>query len=217
MMKRDGHRPERHAGEERTIVQQHVGRTAARFLQMHEIEVAEDPVDREHQRQPEIVRVELRHRLGADRVDHVGDERRRGDDRDHLVEQVRAVFLEDRAMAGRPVRQEDQLVAPLAQRQEQRAQHRQDEQPVADRHVDRDRAGHGAQHEADGNRQHVDDHHVLQRAGIQHQQREIGDRHEREGRAQQLGRAERGGRRAAPPCRSPARATRRPTRSADAA
>ena len=184
-------RPERHAGEQRPIVEQRVGRTAAAFLQVHEIEVTEDPVDREHERQPEIVRVELLHGLGTDRVDHVGHQRRRGDDRDHLVEQVRAVFLENRPVPGRAVRQQHQLVPALAQRQEQRPQHRQDEQPVADRDVDRDRAGDGAQHEADGNRQHVDDDHVFQRAGIDDEQREVGQRDQREGRPEEVGRAER--------------------------
>ena len=85
-------------------------------------------------------------------------------------------------------------------------------------HVDRDRAGDRAQHEADGDRQHVDDDDVLERAGIQREQRDVAERDERERRAEQR----------TPPPSAPAaeqrrraerqpRATRRPTRSADAA
>ena len=99
------------------------------------------------------------------------DQRRRRDDGDHLVEQVRAVFLEDRPVPGGPVGEQDQFVPPLAQREKQRQQDRQDQQPVADRDVDRDRAGDRAQHEPDRDRQHVDDDDVLERPGIECEQR----------------------------------------------
>ena len=52
-------------------------------------------------------------------------------------------------MGRRAVGQQDELVPPLGQRDEQRQQDRADEQPVADRDVDRHRAGDRAQHEAD--------------------------------------------------------------------
>ena len=76
-------------------------------------------------------------------------------------------------MAGRAVGEQHQLVPPLAERQEQRQQDRQDVEPVADRHVDHHGAGRGAQHEPDRDRQHVDDDDVLQRAGVERQQRQV--------------------------------------------
>ena len=76
-------------------------------------------------------------------------------------------------MAGRAVGEQHELVAAFRQRDEQRQQDRADEQPVADLHVDRDGAGHRAQHEPDGDRQHVDDDDVLERAGVEREQRQI--------------------------------------------
>ena len=73
-------------------------------------------------------------------------------------------------MAGRAVGKQHQLVAPLAERQEQRQQDREDVEPVADRDVDRHGARGRAQHEADRDRQHVENDDVLQLAGVQRQQ-----------------------------------------------
>ena len=159
----DRERPQRDAGQQRPVVLQQVGRTAATLFLMDEVEIPEYPVEREDQREAEVIGVELLHRLGADRVDHIRDERRRGDDADHLVEQVGTVFLQDRPVAGSAVCEQDQLVAALAEREEQREQQDQDQQPVADRHVDGDRAARRAQHEADRDHQDVDDDDMLQR------------------------------------------------------
>ena len=140
---------------------------------MHQIKIAEDAVEREGQRQHQAVCSELLHRLRADRVERIGDDRGRRHDRDHLVEQVRAVFLQDPAMAGRAVCEQHQFVPPLAEREEQRAENRQHVQPVADRHVDGDGARHRPQHESDRDRQHVEDHDVLERRRIQREQHDV--------------------------------------------
>ena len=77
-------------------------------------------------------------------------------------------------MAGGAVRQQHQFVPPLRQRDEQREQDRADEQPVADDDVDGDGACDGAQHETDGERQHVENHDVLQGTRVQQLQAEVG-------------------------------------------
>ena len=156
---------------------------------MHQVKVPEDPVERKRQRESEQIRVELLDGFRAHGVERVGDQRGGGDDGDHLVEQVRAVFLEYSPVAGRAVREEHEFVPPLAEREKQREQDRQHVQPVADRDVDDDRTGRGTHHETDGNRQHVDDHDVLQRARVEREQRDVRRREE----AKQGPQPERGG------------------------
>ncbi len=85
-------------------------------------------------------------------------------------------------MAGRAVGEEHELVAPLAQREEQRQQDRQDQQPVADADVDHDGARRRAQHEADRYGQHVDDDDVLQRPGVEGEQADVRRAEQAEGR-----------------------------------
>ena len=63
----------------------------------------------------------------------------------------------------RLVGEKHELVTALAERQEQRPEDRDEQQPVADRHVDDHRAGRRAKHEPDRDREHVDDDDVLQR------------------------------------------------------
>ena len=65
-------------------------------------------------------------------------------------------------MARRAVGEQHDLVPAFRQRNEQRQQNRADEQPMADLDVDRHRSADRPQHEADRNRQHVDDDDVLQ-------------------------------------------------------
>ena len=64
-------------------------------------------------------------------------------------------------MRDRVVAERDQLVAPARQHQEQRQHERDEDQPRRYLDIDRDAAGECAQHEADRNRDHVDDHLVL--------------------------------------------------------
>ena len=54
-------------------------------------------------------------------------------------------------------------MAALAEREKQRQQRRADEQPVADRDIDRHGAGNRTKDESCRDHQHVDDHDVLQR------------------------------------------------------
>ena len=68
----------------------------------------------------------------------------------------------------------------LRERDEERQQNRADEEPVADLDVDGDGTGHRAQHEADGDRQHVDDDDVLEPAGVRELEHEIDRRDDRE-------------------------------------
>ena len=112
-------------------------------------------------------------RFRADCVERVGNQRRRRDHRDHLVEQVRRVVAEDRPVVGRRVGQQRQLVPPLAQGDEQREQRRAHQQPMADGHGDRRRAGRRPQREARGDRQHVENDDVLQERRVGDQQHEI--------------------------------------------
>ena len=69
--------------------------------------------------------------------------------------------------------QQRQLVTPLAEAEEQRPQDRADEQPLAHRHRDHGRARRGAEHEADRDRQHIENHDVLQHARIRGEQRHV--------------------------------------------
>ncbi len=96
-------------------------------------------------------------------------------------------------MARRTIGQQHELVATLAEREEQRQQDRQHVQPVADRHVDGHGPGGRPQHEPDRDREHVDDDDVLQRTGVERQQRHVRGRQHAEQRAQQVRAAERRG------------------------
>ena len=60
------------------------------------------------------------------------------------------------------VGEQHDLVTPLRERDEQRQQNGADDEPMADFDVHRDRAADRAQHEADGDRQHVEDDDVLE-------------------------------------------------------
>ena len=100
-------------------------------------------------------------------------------------------------MADRAIGQQHQLLPPLAECEKQRAEQRQQQQPVADRHVDRDGPRRRPQDESDRDRQHVEDHDVLEPAEYsassttydggdgakRHAQRERGaERHDRDHR-----------------------------------
>ena len=116
---------------------------------------------------------------------------RSGRDSDHLVEQVRTVLAQNRPMGGGAVRQQDDLVPALGERNEQRQQNRADKQPVTDRHIDRHGARSGAKDEADGNRQHIQNHHVLQEHRVQRVQRDVADGNQEEPPAERQRAAER--------------------------
>ncbi len=98
-----------------------------------------------------------------DRIEDVRDQRGRGHDGNHLVEQVRAVLAEDRAVFRGPVGEQHQFVTALAQRQEEGQQGRIHQQPVADRHADGNGPGGRAQHEPHRDCQHVENDDVLER------------------------------------------------------
>ena len=117
------------------------GRTSAAALLVHQIEISEDAVEHKRNGQAQPGRAQPLGRLGARRIDAIGHQRGGGDDGNHLVEKIRAVFLEDRPVVGRAVGEQRQLVPALAQDQEQGEQRRADEQPVADRHRHGDGAG----------------------------------------------------------------------------
>lgn len=69
-------------------------------------------------------------------------------------------------MVTRRIRQYLELVATLREALEEREEDRGQVEIGQDRHVDRRAAGQNTQHEATRDRQHVDDHHVLDREGI---------------------------------------------------
>ena len=70
-------------------------------------------------------------------------------------------------MAPSVVGQRNQLGPPLAQAEEEREQEHEQQEPVAERDVDGDRAAVRTQHEAAGEHNHVQDHDVLQRERVQ--------------------------------------------------
>jgi hypothetical protein len=70
-------------------------------------------------------------------------------------------------MTGRIIGQQHQLVSALGQRDEQREKNRTDEQPMADDDIEHNGARHRAHHESYGNRQHIDDDDVFQRARVE--------------------------------------------------
>ena len=126
--------------------------------------------------------MELGHRLRRHRVERVGRHRGGRHHRHHLIEQARAVLGQDRPVARRARLQREHLVPALAEGQEQRQQDGADQKPPGDRHVDDQRAGHRAQHEAAGHHQDVHDDHVLEPRRVRHQQHHVGDRGGREAR-----------------------------------
>ena len=76
-------------------------------------------------------------------------------------------------MSRRGAGQQRQLVTPLAEAEEQRQQDRADEQPLAHRHRDRGGSRGGAEDEADRNRQHIENHDVLEHARVPGEQAEV--------------------------------------------
>ena len=155
--------PEGDAGKQRSIVQQQIGGTAAQLALVHEIQVAKDSIQRERNRQAQPGRAELLLRLRADRVKDVRDQSGRRDDGDHLIEKIRGILTENRPMTGGLIGQQHQFVPALGQRDEQREQNRTDKQPMADDDVEHHGARHRPHHEANGNRQHIDDDDMFQR------------------------------------------------------
>src|SRR5262245_15666212 len=87
-------RPEGDADEQGPIVQQRVGRVAATLPLMNEIEISEYAVERKRHGENQMFGPELLNRFGTDRIERVREQRGRGDDSDHLIEKVRAVFRE---------------------------------------------------------------------------------------------------------------------------
>src|SRR5438045_1129653 len=92
------HHPEDDAGQQRAVVEQQVAGAATTFALMHEIEVAEDSVHSERNGQAQPRGAELLLGLRTDRVKDVSDQRRCGDDTDHLIKKVRRVLVENRSM-----------------------------------------------------------------------------------------------------------------------
>ena len=135
---------------------------AAQLAPVEQVEVAEDPVEHEGQRERQEARVELAHGLRRHRVEGIRGHGGRGDDRDHLVEEALAVLGEDGPMGGRRPVERQVFLPPLAEGQEQGDQDRADHQPAGDVDVHGLGAGDGAEHEAHGHRQHVEDHDVLE-------------------------------------------------------
>ena len=82
-------------------------------------------------------------------------------------------------------------MAALGEGQEEREQDRAHEQPVAEHHLDGQRARHRAQDEADRDREHVEDHDVLEAEGVGEVQGEVAERAEEEARAEGPGDARR--------------------------
>src|SRR5947209_10597875 len=145
--------PERHAREQRSIRDKQLRRAPAALALVNQIQISKNPVQGEWNRHPQPRRAELLFSLRADRVEHVRQERRARDDRNHLIEQIGTVLAEDLAVARRAAGEEHEFVPPLRQRDEQGHQDRAYEQPVADLDANGYGAGHGAQHESDRNRQ----------------------------------------------------------------
>ena len=182
--------PEQRIGQERAVAQEQVGGIAAQLATVEQVEVAEDPVEHEGQRDRQEARVEFPHGLRRHRVQGVRGHGRRGDDRDHLVEEALAVLGEHRPMGGRRPVERQVFLPPLAERQEQGDQDRADHEPAGDVDVHGLGAGDGAEHEADGHRQHVEDHDVLEPERIRHEEHAVGERDHPEPQRQAKRRAE---------------------------
>src|SRR5260221_12413456 len=71
----DRERPQRHARQERTVVQEQIGRAPSAVTPMNKIEIAKDPIQRERNRQLEPGGAELGLCLRADRVKDVRNQR----------------------------------------------------------------------------------------------------------------------------------------------
>src|SRR5438034_822870 len=74
----DGGDPARRVDQQRAVVEEQLRRVAAELAAIQQIEVAEDPVQDERQRDRQELRVELGHRLRRHRVERVGGHRGRG-------------------------------------------------------------------------------------------------------------------------------------------
>ncbi len=155
--------------------------------------VSEDPVQRKRDGPEQPIGAELGHGFGRNRVKRVGKQGGGRDDPDHLVEQVWAVFRQAGAVAPGAVRERHELGPTLAQRQKQRQQQHQQEEPVAELHLDGHRAPERAKHEAPGDREHVEDDHVLDRHRVQREEREVGQRDDPEVAIDPEPHADRGG------------------------
>ena len=82
--------------------------------------------------------------------------------------------------------------------------------------VDRDRPGHRAEHEPDGNRQHVDDDDVLERARVERQECQVSGRDGEEGQPERERTRQGETRRARSPTSAPPAPAARRTQSAGA-
>jgi len=73
--------------------------------------------------------VELLPHLRRDRVDRVGEDGRGRHDRDHLIEEVRAVIAEGLAVRPGFAFEQNDLVAPFAEAEEEGEEKRADHEP----------------------------------------------------------------------------------------
>ena len=115
--------------QNRAVVQQDLFRTTARIFLVNEVEITENAVENKRNRVLESVSAELGNSVIGNGVEHVGNECAGRYNRDHVIEQLGAVFMQDFTMMHGVVFQQHQFVAALAQRQKQRKQQCTEEKP----------------------------------------------------------------------------------------
>ena len=165
--------------QNRRISEEHVFRLLPDVVPVEQLQVPKDTEDDERQGRNERQRV-----ARGDRVERIGDDRRPGDRGEQLIDERDRVPLEHRAARRAVGADEHQLRPPLAERQEQRQQSRADEEPRRDDDIDGNGARGSTDHEEGRDRQHVDEHDMLQLRRVGRLKKDEADETEERGKAE---------------------------------
>jgi len=176
---RRGDRPGGHGDEQLSVGEQHALRLLAEVVAMDEHEVAADGEEDERDRHRHRLRVARR-----ERVRRVREQRRRGHDRDEPVDEADRVPLEHPPSRRPGGSYEHELTAPLRESEEEREERSAEQQPPGDLDRDRLRPRGRPDHEEAGDREHVERRDVLDAEAVARLEREEGDDHPGDAKAE---------------------------------
>ena len=160
---------------------------------MDQVQVAEDAEEHERHRPDQAVVAEAHDGLVGRRVEGVGQQGRRRHDVHHLVQERRAVVIENRPLFAGVGRKQHEFVTALGEAQKQRQEDRAEQQPGGHRDPDRGRSDHHPDDVTAREHHHVDDHDLLQPEAVEQVRQQVEADQQRGLPVERPGRDQRGG------------------------
>ena len=161
------------------VAQQFLRRIAAPALTMQPPQVAQDAVHHKGNGHHQAARAVQGDGFRTHGVERIGNNGAGGGNGDELVEHGGGVVLQHAAMTGRFLQQSIQLGAAFGETEEQRHHQAAQQEPVRRRDVDAERAGKNAQHEAGGDDEDIQNHHMLETEAVTQIHHHIGQKQPR--------------------------------------